>query len=99
MPKGVLFHEGQRRGVPIGQSMEPEESTADVHMRGYNYYVKAEHPFLGEYEAPAAPFVMTGSPWRFRRPAPLLGQHNAEVYAEIGLAEPDLASLRREGVI
>lgn len=99
MPKAVLFHEGQRRGVPIGQSMEPGESVTDVHLRGYGYYGWADHPLLGEYQVPGAPFAMMGTPWRFRRPSPLLGQHNAEVYGELGLGEGDLESLRREGVI
>ena len=99
MTKSVLFHEGQRRGVPIGQSMEPGESITDVHMRGYGYYAWAHHPMLGEYQVPGAPFPMTGTPWRFRRPAPLLGQHNAEIYGDIGVNSAELAALRREGVI
>lgn len=32
---------------------------------------------------PGAPFKMSGTPWSLRQPAPLLGEHNEDVY--IGL--------------
>lgn len=50
--------------------------------------------------------VFHGNPLRFseaeprRLPlAPELGAHNAEVYAELGLSEVELAALAAEGVI
>ena len=57
------------------------------------------HPELGEV-------IFHGNPLRFsdaearRRPlAPPLGEHNFEVYAEIGLDRAELLRLAEEGVI
>jgi crotonobetainyl-CoA:carnitine CoA-transferase CaiB-like acyl-CoA transferase len=48
---------------------------------------------------PGAPVRMTATPWNMKWPAPRLGQHNAEVYGEIGLAQEELDSLAKVGVI
>jgi benzylsuccinate CoA-transferase BbsE subunit len=45
---------------------------------------------------PGAPYKLSATPWTLRAPAPCLGQHAAEVLAEIGL---DAAALAREGVV
>jgi len=99
MPKSVLFHEGQRRGVPIGESMTPADLVRDVHLLQRGYIVPAEHPVLGRHHVPGAPFIMSGSPWQLRRTAPLLGEHNDEVYTEAGVSPDELADLRRAGVV
>jgi crotonobetainyl-CoA:carnitine CoA-transferase CaiB-like acyl-CoA transferase len=44
---------------------------------------------------PGAPFRLGDAPWRVARP-PRIGEHNAEVYGEIGA---DVAALAREGLV
>jgi crotonobetainyl-CoA:carnitine CoA-transferase CaiB-like acyl-CoA transferase len=37
--------------------------------------------------------------WALRRPAPLLGQHNREVFAELGIDNDELVRLEKAGAI
>jgi crotonobetainyl-CoA:carnitine CoA-transferase CaiB-like acyl-CoA transferase len=59
-----------------------------------------EHPVLGKVRDLGAPFQLPASPGGPTRPAPLLGQHDAEVYGErLGLDAAALAELRSAHVI
>ncbi len=99
MPKAELFHDGQRRGIPIGESMTPLDLVKDLHLRARGYYVETEHPEVGTFEFPGAPFPLSETPFRVRRPAPALGQHTAEVLAEAGLTPAEIEDLTRQGVV
>jgi benzylsuccinate CoA-transferase BbsE subunit len=94
-----LFEEGQRRRIPVGVSLTPGEVTRDPHLRERGYVSTLEHPHLGTVEVPGRPYILEKTPWTLRRPAPLLGEHNEEVYAELGLCRNDLSELRQQGVI
>jgi crotonobetainyl-CoA:carnitine CoA-transferase CaiB-like acyl-CoA transferase len=49
---------------------------------------------------PGPPFRMAETPWRIRRCAPRLGQHNEEIYGSVlGLSQEELMVLREQGVI
>src|SRR5699024_6444789 len=63
-------------------------------------FEKVHHPVIGEVIQPGAPFHMSETPWKINRPAPLLGEHNTDVYQKIlGLPEEDVSKLYTEGVI
>ncbi len=47
-----------------------------------------EHPVIGRYTAPGYPMRLSATPMRIRRAAPLLGQHQAEILAELERARP-----------
>ena len=54
---------------------------------------------MGQVRLPAVLLNMSATPYELRRTAPLVGQHNIEVYGELGLSPKDLTRLRRMDVI
>jgi crotonobetainyl-CoA:carnitine CoA-transferase CaiB-like acyl-CoA transferase len=87
-----------------GFLMAPVATVADVlenpqfHER--TYWQKLEHPELGRsfnYTGPFARFSQT--PITYRRRAPLVGEHNREVYGELGLTAQQIEDYCRRGII
>jgi CoA:oxalate CoA-transferase len=72
---------------------------ADPHFKERNYWVEIDHPVTGKLTYPGAPFRMAEGSWQIRRPAPLHGQHNMEVFGELGYTKEDLVVLRETEVI
>ena len=63
-----------------------------------DFLVTVDHPVAGPVRQPGAPADYSGTPWAVRRPAPLLGEHNAEVLGGLGYADEDLATFAAQGV-
>ncbi|MBI3968189.1 MAG: CoA transferase, partial [Chloroflexi bacterium] len=62
--------------------------------------VEVEHPVVGRYPVPGVPIKLSATPGSVRAPAPLVGEHNDEVYGEIlGRSPAELAFLREAGII
>lgn len=60
---------------------------------------EAAHPRVGGFKVVPPPARFANSPMTVRRPAPLPGEHNREVLAEVGLSEADIAALESSGVL
>lgn len=93
--KGVV--ERDMLGYPVAT---PRENLNDPQLAARGFWVKIEHPELGEsitYPAYFAKFSETTC--GIRRRAPLIGEHNEEVYAELGLGRAELAALKEANVI
>ena len=72
----------------------------DVHLQERGFFEEVEHPETGRLRYPSAPFRFSDTESGTRASAPLLGQHNDEVYGEgLGLSEGDLMRLKQEGTI
>jgi crotonobetainyl-CoA:carnitine CoA-transferase CaiB-like acyl-CoA transferase len=54
---------------------------------------------LAGYELVSPPFSADGERVRYRSGPPLLGEHTAEVLAEAGFGDDEIAELEREGVV
>jgi formyl-CoA transferase len=86
-------------GIPCGAVLDSNEVLADKHLRQRGFIVELEHPRRGSYPMPANPVRLSDSPTDVVR-APLLGEHNAEIYGKLlGLGGAELEALRKEGVI
>ena len=89
----------QEYSILSGPIFTMDEVVDDPHYKARDYWVEAEHPVAGGLRYPGQPFRMGENPWQLRRPAPLLGQHNDEVYAVLGYTGEDLVKLREIGAI
>ena len=100
IPAYDFFVGAQRRGISVGVIYSPEEAFEDPHFRARGFPVEVPHPELGRsHRYPGAPYRFEKSPWRISRRAPLLGEHEAELLAEIGLDADAIAKLRADGVL
>jgi crotonobetainyl-CoA:carnitine CoA-transferase CaiB-like acyl-CoA transferase len=77
----------------------PEDLVDDPHLGEREFFVDIDHPMAGVLKYPGAPFKMMETPWQVKRPAPLLGQQNEEIYGRLGYSRDDLARLRQMRVI
>lgn len=95
--KREIWAEARRARILCGPLFTVEDMFEDEHFRGRGFWTSANHPALGEVTFPGRPFLMGGDGWALRRPAPLLGQHTAEVLREAGLSESAIEDVVREG--
>ncbi|MGE5219982.1 MAG: CaiB/BaiF CoA transferase family protein [Chloroflexota bacterium] len=89
----------QKHGIPGLPVNSPSDFMKDPHIQARGFFADVRHPVLGSFAQPGTPFMVDG-----RRappsPAPLLGQHNQEVWCgELGLSATELAVLAVEKTI
>ncbi len=99
--KNYLYKEGQRRGMQVTPVNTAKDLMQDKQLWARNYFIRIEHPELNDTIVyPGAPVKMSESPWCLDRKAPLLGEHNEEIYVkELGLKKEELTRLREMGII
>lgn len=95
-----IYAAAQRRRLPIAPVRTLDEIFGDVLLREREFYVDLDHPAFDQIvTVPGAPYKLAETPWRVARPAPTVGQHNAEVFAELGMAASDIDRLSAAGVV
>jgi crotonobetainyl-CoA:carnitine CoA-transferase CaiB-like acyl-CoA transferase len=79
----------------------PHDLLQHPQLQDRSFFVPVPHAELGTTLAyPGAPYHLSETPWRLRRRAPLLGEHNDEIYGgELGLSRAELAVLMAAGAI
>lgn len=84
----------------FGIVQTPADLARCAQLEAREFYQEVEHPVIGTIKVPFRLWNMTETPAQYRRPAPLLGQHNAEVYTQIlGYTEEEVTRLQEAGVI
>ncbi|MGZ8156208.1 MAG: CaiB/BaiF CoA transferase family protein [Burkholderiales bacterium] len=98
--KAYLYEEGQRRHIPMAAINTPVDLLASPQLAQRSYFVELAHPALTKpMRMPGAPYRLAATPWRMEGPAPRLGEHNVEVYGELGFDADKLSALVRKGII
>ena len=86
-------------GIPCGVINRPEEALNDEQILARGMIVELEHPAVGSYKSLGNPINLDGTPITYRRPAPLLGEHNQEILTELGFTPDEIAKLMNDGTL
>ncbi|MPZ99114.1 MAG: CoA transferase [Dehalococcoidia bacterium] len=95
------YRGGQAIHLPWGKVRRPEENLDDAHWADRGFFWEVEVAGLERtVRVPGAPYRFTRTPLEWRRRAPLLGEHNFELYAgELGYSTESLQTLAGLDVI
>ncbi len=74
-----MFREGQKRRIPFAPVNRMSDIYADEHLKSRGFFVEMSHPVAGTYRIPSVPIRSRVGSYAVRRPAPRLGEHNAEL--------------------
>ena len=86
-------------GIPAAPVLDTKEVLNDPHFNQRQTIVEFDHPQRGKYKMAGCPIRLSLNDYEYR-PAPLLGQHNKEVYSQwLGLSNEEVESLQREKII
>lgn len=86
-------------GIAAGPIYEFDEVFEDPQVRHLGLVAEVEQPGAGKMKMLTFPGRASATPPRIDRPAPLLGQHTAEVLAELGLSREEIDRLAAASVI
>ncbi|HYI23721.1 MAG TPA: CoA transferase [Candidatus Limnocylindrales bacterium] len=86
-------------GVPCGPVNDVLGAFEQPQARAREMRVSVEHPTLGPVEQIGIPIKLSATPASIRTAPPLLGEHSADVLADLGYSEEEIAALRATGAI
>jgi benzylsuccinate CoA-transferase BbsF subunit len=95
--KFALFDTLSAAGIAAGPVLDGKDLSENPELMASGHYTKIEHPVLGRSTMPAPPYVFSGTPGALG-PAPLLGEHNSEIFLDmLGLEAGQIETLVQEG--
>jgi len=99
--KAELWEGAQKRHIQLYPLLTPSDELAFDQLRIREYWENVDHPELGATITYPGAFVkLSEAPCRIRYRAPLVGEHNEEIYEkELGFSGEEMKSLKQAGVI
>lgn len=94
-----IFTAAQEWRIPFAPVLGIDELQRDPQYEARGFFQEIDHPIAGCLIYPGAPFRMSQTPPEVRR-APLLGEHNEEVYiGTLGFSKDQLINLSEQCII
>ncbi len=99
--KAELLEQALKRNILIQPISTPKDILTHPQFVAREYWQEVKHDELGMTMKYPARFCMASeTPLRISRRAPVIGEHNEEVYCgELGLSRGDLVALKQAGII
>lgn len=98
-PVSECIAELDAAGVPGALAQTIDEVASDPQIIERDMIIEQFHPVLGKVRLPNLPFRFSGCDTTPNMPAPLLGQHNREIAAELGFAAGEVEAMTADGVL
>ena len=86
-------------GVPCAPVLTRSQAVEHPQLQASGILVESEHTHAGRLRQARNAAVFEGAPMRIRHGAPLLGEHTAEVLAELGYTESQVEDFVEGGVV
>lgn len=91
--------EFEARGIPAGPIFDVLEMHRDPQTIARNMVPTTEHPVAGTVQTIGLPIKFENTPGKVATPSPLFGQHTADVLAELGYGDGDIAAMAEKGAV
>ncbi len=100
LTKEEFFTIARKNHLPFTPIRNIADVLSEPHFKERPFFIDIEHPETGTLKYPGAPFRLSKTPWKVKSYAPLLGQHNEEIFCGcLGFSKGDLDLLRDKEVI
>lgn len=98
--KEELFQNALGRGLLVAPVTTIDEVVESEQLESRQYWTAVDHEEIGKAFAYPGPFAkFSEQPIDYKRRPPKIGEHNAQVYGELGLDAQALAELQNKGII
>jgi crotonobetainyl-CoA:carnitine CoA-transferase CaiB-like acyl-CoA transferase len=99
--KGEILDEAVKRNMQIVPIYDSKDTLASTQLRARQFWVDINHAELADnITYPGAFAQFSETPIRIRHRAPLIGEHNEEIYIEkLGMTIEEISTLKSRGVI
>lgn len=87
----------EEAGIPAGPILDVLEMHADPQANAREMVPAVEHPVAGRVQTIGLPIKFADTPGRVATPAPLFGQHTAEILRELGYDDDTIREMAASG--
>lgn len=96
-----LYDEAVKRVIPLYPVADSKYTLENAQLESRDFWIKLRHEELdGDITYPGPFAVFSETPIKMKRRAPIIGEHNEEIYVkELGFAQEELVTLRGAGII
>lgn len=96
-----VMHAVQSKGVPSAAVQHPEDRMEhDPNTEAWGLFPTVTHQLIGEVRVDGMPMKFSETPAKIQNGAPILGQHNRQIFSEVlGIDKDTLEAFLEQGVI